>query len=99
MAEIRMVTAVRLNDEGDVVEVEWRVANTVTNTWETAAVRVPVITVVDALMRGDKVYSRMGNGTEGPLVGMRTVLAKSGQAVETIRFLHDSLTPADLPQL
>lgn len=94
MAQVPMVTAVHRDDLGDVVEVMMGIADTQTNAWvpgrEPSA--APVINVVDALMAGDLVCTRMPNGTSGP--GLRVVLANRGGGRETIQ-TDDPARPID----
>lgn len=84
MAVIPMVIAVRTNEQGDVTHVCLGYVDTETNRWATGSTpaTAPVLRVVDALMAGDLICTRMPDGTSGP--GLRVVLAKIGRGVETI---------------
>jgi len=98
MATIPMVVAVRRNPQGDVLDVQMGIADTDQNTWAAGGEPkfVPVLEVVDALMRDDRIWSRMPNGTPGPR--LKVVAAKAGQGIETVELDHPTLTVADLEQ-
>jgi len=83
MAVIRMIEAVRRGADDDVRAVRWGFVDTLANAWlPNSPSEAEVVEVVDAVMAGDTVWTRLATGAPGPKV--RTVLVKVGHVVETI---------------
>lgn len=96
MATVPMVIAVRRNTHGDVVKVLRGIADTATNFWIDGGepAPIPVIKIVDSLLAGDAVWSRLPNGAPGPK--LKVVLAKAGHGIESVELDDATLTVADL---
>lgn len=98
MATVPMVVAVRCNAWGDVLEVRRGIVDTAKNAWTPNGSPVPVhvIEIVNAIMAGDAVWSRLPHGAPGPV--FKVVVARGGHGVETIELDDPELTVADLAQ-
>lgn len=98
MGTVPMVIAVKRNALGDVIEVEKGTADTDTNAWTPngAPAVLPVIEIVNVVMGGSEVWSRLQSGAPGPK--FKVVPAQGGHGVETIQLDDATLTVADLAQ-
>lgn len=82
MAIVYLVESVRYGHDGDVRAVRWGRCDTAANEWLPGfPLEADVLDVVDALMSGDVVFSRLANGGAGPRL---KVVPGKVHATETI---------------
>ncbi|WP_028310970.1 hypothetical protein [Derxia gummosa] len=86
MPTFKVITAVHLNDLGEVERVRWCDVDGQTKRTVSPDEVVDVIAVVDLLMRGDRVFAVLPGGQLGP--ELKVTLSKRGHGEETIEFVQ-----------
>ena len=97
MPIIRIITAVRYNEQGHVQYVRWGLGNTQTNRWQLAPSESHVIHVLEALKYVEEVWTVLTDGKRivpGPRVhavklgrGLKTIAAMSSDGKEDSKAL------------
>lgn len=97
MAHVPMVVRVGFGRAGSVDRVEWGTADTDTNGWAKQPAVTDVVNVVDLILHGTEVWTRLPSGASGPKA--KVVPSKAGGGVETIELDDDHRTVHDLARL